>query len=468
MNQQMLDQILNIGDNEDNLRRLIGQLESDLRVTPFIGAGLTIPLGFPGWSSFLHSQAKKAGIEKSIQQRLDKGEYEDAAEDLLKSRGYRAFQDAIDSNFGSHKLTGQKVKGAVTLLPQLTAGPVITTNFDNVLEEVFEQADSPFEHVVWGAKASSATRAFHQGLRFLLKIHGDAADSADRVLTKSDYEKYYGSADGSSINFTFPLPSLLKMILISRPLLFLGCSLKQDRTVGILKQITHEYPDIAHYAIVERPASDDQFQERSRFLSNHSIRPVWYPNGSHDLIEPLLAHLVDQAPLSAQPTARVWLDNKQIGDFIESMTDRLVLIMGRLTSERKQILDALRDELRKHDYTAVLFDFAVPSTRSIMETLSLLAHLSRFIIIDLTDSTSDLAYLARIVPSLPSVPVLPILESGYRVWGAFDDIMEFPWVLEPAEYDNLEGLLADLAEKYIAPAEIKVKKIRERRQLRYH
>lgn len=468
MNPKKLSEIIRIGDNEDTLRWLIGQLKSNVGITPFVGAGLTVPLGFPGWGSFLLAQAKKAGMSQSIQRRLDKGEYEEAAENLLESRGHRAFEDAIESSFGPNRSTDVKVEGAVTLLPQIAKGPVITTNFDQVLEKVFKEADSSFEKVVWGAKSSLATRAFHQGLRFLLKIHGDVEDSTDRVLTKTDYERCYGSTNGSNINFNLPLPKILKLMLTARPLLFLGCSLKQDRTVSVLKQITHEYPDIAHYAILERPAADDQFHERSRFLSNHSIRPVWYPNGSHDLIEPLLGHLVDQVPISVSPALRLWIDNKELVDFIEATTDKVVLIMGRFTQKRKQVLDALRDELVKYDYTSVLFDFETSTKRSIKETISLLAHLSRFIIVDLTEAKSDLAYLASIVPSLPSVPVLPIIKVGYRESSAINDFMDYPWVLKPIEYENLEGLLANIAEKYIAPAEIIVKRIAEQRKSKYY
>src|SRR6266704_1755366 len=79
------------------------------------------------------------------------------------------------------------------------------------------------------------------------------------------------------------------------------------------------------------------------------------------------------------------LNNTKIRDVINTLTTKVVLILGRFTPERKAILDALRDELRQHNYLPVLFDFEKPSSQDFTETVSTLAHLSRFIIADLTD-----------------------------------------------------------------------------------
>jgi hypothetical protein len=82
------------------------------------------------------------------------------------------------------------------------------------------------------------------------------------------------------------------------------------------------------------------------------------------------------------------LHNEKIRDVIDTVTSKAVLILGRFTEERKPVLDAIREELRKRDYLPILFDFAVPATRDITETVSLLARMARFIIADLTDPSS--------------------------------------------------------------------------------
>jgi hypothetical protein len=55
------------------------------------------------------------------------------------------------------------------------------------------------------------------------------------------------------------------------------------------------------------------------------------------------------------------LNNQTIRHVIDTITSKVVLILGRFTPERKAILDAIREELRKRDYLPVLFDFEKPS-----------------------------------------------------------------------------------------------------------
>src|SRR5262249_38489466 len=157
------------------------------------------------------------------------------------------------------------------------------------------------------------------------------------------------------------------------------------------------------------------------------------------------------------------LNNQKVRDVIDRITSKAVLILGRFTDERKAVLDALREELRKRDYLPILFDFDVPATRDITETVSLLARMARFIIADLTDPMSIPKELEAIVPGL-AVPVQPLLQGG-STYGMFKDYWKYDWVLPVYRYEGLEPLLATLAEKVIAPAEGKVKALEERRRM---
>ena len=85
------------------------------------------------------------------------------------------------------------------------------------------------------------------------------------------------------------------------------------------------------------------------------------------------------------------LRNEKVRRVIDTITSKVVLILGRFSiPERKAVLNALRDELRKRNYAPVVFDFEKPTTRTTDETITLLARMARFVIADISDAKSVL------------------------------------------------------------------------------
>ena len=169
--------------------------------------------------------------------------------------------------------------------------------------------------------------------------------------------------------------------------------------------------------------------------------------------------------LPYEPTITV--DNLEVAQFIylllynkiryiiDSITSKVVLILGRFTQQRKAVLDAIRGELRKYNYLPVLFDFEKPASRDTTETISTLAHMARFVIADITDARSIPQELEHIVPHLTSVPVQPLLQLSADEYGMFEHFKRYPWVLEIHRYNDVDDLLKSLEGKVIAPAEAK-------------
>jgi uncharacterized protein YjbI with pentapeptide repeats len=149
------------------------------------------------------------------------------------------------------------------------------------------------------------------------------------------------------------------------------------------------------------------------------------------------------------------LNNQKIRDVINAITSKVVLILGRFTDERKQVLDALRNELRNYNFSPVVFDFDPSAKRDLTETISILAHMSRFVIADLTDAKSIPQELQAIVPHLPSVPIQPILQVGTKEYTMFEHYERYPWVLPIYRYQDIPSLLASIKERIITPVELK-------------
>ena len=154
------------------------------------------------------------------------------------------------------------------------------------------------------------------------------------------------------------------------------------------------------------------------------------------------------------------LNNVNVRQVIDTITSKVVLILGRFTSGRKGILDALREELRRRNYSPILFDFEKPACRDITETISTLAHMARFVIADITDAKSIPQELQRIVPDLPSLPIVPLLHGANDEYGMFEHFKRYPWVLETYQYETQQKLIEVLGEAVITPAEAKVKELR--------
>jgi len=154
------------------------------------------------------------------------------------------------------------------------------------------------------------------------------------------------------------------------------------------------------------------------------------------------------------------LHNDKLRRVIDTITSKVVLILGRFSSERKVVLDAIRDELRKLDYVPVVFDFEKSLNRTTDETITLLARMARFVIADISDAKSVLQELRGIVPECPTIPVQPIIVADQDKPGMFDFFTKYPWFLAVQRYEDQVGLLADLSNRVIAPAEAKVKELR--------
>ena len=157
------------GETLDDLKeRLTGA--QPIPLVPFVGAGLSMPMGFPSWGGFLTGLAGDCGKSVEVAALLRDGKYEEAAETVEVGLGATIFNARVRHTFGERKSKECKLQGAVLALPDMAGGAVVTTNFDRVLERVFAGVGSAFEHVVWGSQVDSMRRAIAENKPFLLKI----------------------------------------------------------------------------------------------------------------------------------------------------------------------------------------------------------------------------------------------------------------------------------------------------------
>lgn len=312
-----------VGTNEQNLKLLFSYRD---KLVPFVGAGLSTNFGYPGWNKLIQglaAQTAQSRLIRKVNDLLDDNRFEEAAESVALDLP-NLFDDTLRSTFDHEKLDRPLGHGAVRYIPYIAGGPVLTTNFDRVLEAAFEDAGRPFKEMFPGSRIREAHRAIQLGEPFLLKLHGDYLDSESRVLTLKQYVREYGHSDPGKVNLSRGVPAVLGQALAARPLFFLGCSLKTDRTITVIGRLAKQMPGTVHFALM--PESDNSAQRRKQ-LEIWNIRPIFYPEGQYDKIEKLLRCLAEYCSCHPRPTIHIKVPAKPRPK-LENHRQRLVRVNG--------------------------------------------------------------------------------------------------------------------------------------------
>ena len=143
-----------------------------------------------------------------------------------------------------------------------------------------------------------------------------------------------------------------------------------------------------------------------------------------------------------------------------SVSLNTVLVMGRFPPERKPVLEAIKDALRRCDYSPLVLDFLVPGPRDMNETVKTLGRMSRFIIADLTDDRRVAQTLDSVVHYLPSVPIQPIVREGGSQAAESRHYFKYHWVLPVCRFRDTDDLVVRIDRSVIAPVEKKALEVR--------
>lgn len=189
----------------------LGGLARDGNLVLFLGAGLSQPAGLPSWSELIGDLAKESHSYADKVKELNQIAPTDAAS-LLE-------QD-LDSRF--HEILRAKLSGKPhplghALLASLRVAEAITTNFDTLYEQA---CDRPFDHRL----RKLPWQAAEPGQPWLLKMHGDI-DTNRLVFTWKDYLHFD--------TYWRPLASMLQAAMMTRHVLFIGFSLKDENFIRL-------------------------------------------------------------------------------------------------------------------------------------------------------------------------------------------------------------------------------------------
>lgn len=179
------------------------------------------------------------------------------------------------------------------------------------------------------------------------------------------------------------------------------------------------------------------------------------PAGQQDLdISEIEEPSVTVDDLEVAQFIHLLLNNEKIRGVIDTITSKVVLVLGAFSDARKPTLHLLRDELRQRNLTPVVFDFDPAEQQSINDTVSMLARMARFVIIDLTDPRMTPMELGEIADY--GVPIQPLILHGQaEISGLAEKRYRRHWLLPLFRYRDDEHLVASLDEKVVGPADEK-------------
>jgi hypothetical protein len=136
--------------------QIVQSLRSAMGVIPFLGAGTSVAFRYPQWGQFFEQLAQAAARgeftarQKLTDQQRDevialaKGNKFEKAADILVKWDKDVFYRRVQEDFGRDPML-DNVPTPLTRLPLIAPGPIITTNFDPVVESVYKKSGKPFK-----------------------------------------------------------------------------------------------------------------------------------------------------------------------------------------------------------------------------------------------------------------------------------------------------------------------------------
>lgn len=247
---------------------------------PFIGAGMSAPL-YPTWNTLVKNLQKECPITDPVEAKMfkscmEKGDLINAVELIAKN-----YSTDFIRNFLGYELSEVKIDEdstdldnmAISNLPLLVDnGLIITTNYDMVLNRVFQKYEEIDEMVINDKISGRLEGAINNKRDYIVKIHGSIRNNSSLIISANDYSRVYYNPE---------FKKTLKNLFNNNALLFLGCSLEKDFTLDLLEEIKNV--DFGHsrehFAILKSKGKNSKVFE-DNLLKKYNIKPLWY-TGDH-------------------------------------------------------------------------------------------------------------------------------------------------------------------------------------------
>jgi transcriptional regulator CtsR len=169
------------------------------KLVVFAGAGISVDAGIPNWGTLIDEMKSEIAIPPN------EADYLRIAQMYYNERQQKEYIDKIRSVLKHKKVKYNEIHEWVF---KLNPEHILTTNYDDLLEQVIKKESLPFSVV---SKDKEFPYALNTNL--LVKVHGDLNDT-EIVLKEDDYLDY-------SLNHPL-IEAFLKSVFASKVVLFVG------------------------------------------------------------------------------------------------------------------------------------------------------------------------------------------------------------------------------------------------------
>jgi tetratricopeptide (TPR) repeat protein len=281
-NRHIKDLIEFYPNNKRNINELTSYIKN-AKIVPFIGAGLSKFAGYPLWSEFLDNIFEEYKDRERIKSIISDPNFKKftctmKASLLKKNMGQALIvREIIDAFKDKEREREHFLNQPVWILPDLFNGLILTTNFDKLIERVY---DLQWKTHIATCSVSDINRL--DNIRndiILYKLHGTIDEPGKIILTQEDYIEHY--KEGS------PHYSILNKHVSGKNILFIGCGLTGD------EELIPFYKDSFNFAIY--PCSSQKDTEENEFkLSAKNIIPILFPENDFSYIKYILEYIKDK------------------------------------------------------------------------------------------------------------------------------------------------------------------------------
>jgi predicted ATPase len=251
----------------------------------YCGSGISAQAGFPYWQPFIDNLTEwtirngfvNPTFGASLRAALAQGQYDSVSDNLVSI--WRDRQPLLNQYLRETFLNKTSLPNSISRLKDLPLSAVMTTNFDNLLEQAL---GSKTTSALTPADAEVLLQCLHKREFFLLKLYGTLEKPATVILSPSQYE------DVVKENLLFS--QFMETLLVSRTILFVGASLEGIEAYLKGMRLLRQSPR-THYALIG--VQDDIWQAKAYPLKERfGIEVLPYtPSPGHPELQQFLENI---------------------------------------------------------------------------------------------------------------------------------------------------------------------------------